>query len=224
MRVSPLRGLWIVGLAAGAVVVLTCGGKVVVRPGDEGGEPSTVPTAPVTTTATWPTTAPTTVTTSTWPTSTTTSTVPTTGTTTSWTTTPVCWADLEASVGATAACSSCVNANCCAEAEQFEAGLDQASWDALLSCAVGDDTTGPCSLECMTPLCAGELYYPFFQACAECLNANCCPELEACLGASSCEQCFYSWHEGCCNNDLYVSWDACSGHCEELCGYSMCVN
>jgi hypothetical protein len=221
MSTASLRGVLIIGLAAGAVATLTCGGKVVIRPGGDD-DATSVPPPPTTTT--WTSTGPTTVTTSTWPTSNTTSTWPTTSTTSTWTTTPYCQADLASSVGATAACSLCVNANCCPEAEQFESMVDQESFDALLSCAVAEDTTGPCSLECMTELCAGELYYPFFQACGECLNANCCTELESCLGSPNCEQCFYSWNEGCCNNELYLGWDACSNSCEQECGGSMCVN
>jgi hypothetical protein len=96
-----------------------------------------------------------------------------------------------------------------------------------MECGTGDGQ-GPCYDACTVQVCGGSVVYPFFMACADCLNASCCTPWSACESNSFCSNhCMYddpSSNPQCCQaGSLYHAVDACiDTSCANECGPGVC--
>jgi hypothetical protein len=137
----------------------------------------------------------------------------TTSTSSSSTTTtePYCQADLTQATGATEECTACVGQWCCGQALAFVAEPSGQNYADLFACAV--PSSAPCSYACTEELCSLGFRnrYAFYQACAACINANCCAEFIACDGDPTCfGSCLGSWDAACCEpGSSYQPYDQC---------------
>ena len=139
----------------------------------------------------------------------TTTTHSTTSSSTSSTTGPACQADLTQTTGATPECNLCVQDNCCAQAEAFEADPGSAAFGALADCAL--TYPAPCSEPCWYTACGGQLSYVFYEACAACVDQHCCTEISACANDATClNSCLVDTDAACCEaGSLYKAYDNC---------------
>lgn len=178
-------------------MLAACGGKVVVDTPDDG---SGGTTGTSTTTTSWTWTASGTTTTTTWWTTTT-----TTWSTATWTTS--CGGSV---VSPDPSCQSCAETNCCDALSQCAPGTPCGS---LLACRnqCKDDaciqscnqkfpggqgglanldscSQNGCQNECMAPICNSGASTPLL-SCSNCLGANCCSEITACIQDSTCIDC-----------------------------------
>jgi hypothetical protein len=148
-----------------------------------------------------------------------------TGSTTSSTSSTACPADLTAALGASAACNACVGQSCCPEAQEFVATHSFSAYEALVACAVGVDSNGPCAAACVSTVCASAYALALYQACAQCLTASCCASFDACQADAQCSACIWVSPEGCCSDELYHAWQDCyGGSCMSACGPGNCAS
>jgi hypothetical protein len=148
------------------------------------------------------------------------------GNTTSTSSGPPCTADLQGTLGTTAACESCTWAHCCAEAVAYLADQTGGSWQPLSDCTFGlSMTDGPCVNECLFSACGGLVSFPFYAGCNNCHDAHCCPSLTACVGDAACAECLNTLDPNCCiSSSLYADWNGClTGPCLGFCDqFSAC--
>jgi hypothetical protein len=139
-----------------------------------------------------------------------------------------CELHLDALVGATAECNSCVAESCCAEARAFELAQLTDEWQMLVDCAVSGGQ-GPCAAACTVRVCEGGLGFQFFMRCADCVNTNCCSSWVPCEADTSCfESCLLAkppLAPSCCEpGSLYRPIDECAAsYCPDECGAASCA-
>jgi hypothetical protein len=94
-------------------------------------------------------------------------------------------------------CNGCANPDNCPECTEAFGGM--------VECA----GTAQC-YDCQYPLCNTQLALWFFNTHADCINANCCPALEACDADGDCKACLLGQGTGCESNQLYTAYTTCS--------------
>jgi hypothetical protein len=124
-----------------------------------------------------------------------------------------CGVDITGLLGGSAACSDCVNANCCPEAQAYANAPSVTTYEALAGCAA--KTVSPCRTYCAGPFCTEEqsgLHMPMMAPCADCVTAHCCAAFADCYADTDCRACV-QWGAftptPCCSDDLFAAWDSC---------------
>ncbi len=139
-----------------------------------------------------------------------------------------------------AACQSCAEQACCVDLAACTAGTPCADYEqCVVQCSFGDldcgsacdqqtggeqawtnafsCVGGPCAGDCLSALCVQDVFTEV--ACATCINASCCAELEACWTDQACQDCLVGAGAPSCWTTPLMSafgqcWDAsCAGSC-----------